>query len=356
MAQQIVTHTSLRGIAALIVCWGHYSDVFARDVLGVNFYLPHTHLGVDLFFLLSGFILFHVYSAVFASGVTFAAWGGFMLRRLLRIYPLHVVTLLLVIVIARFELPPQGLWQLGLNLTLTQAWGFASEFYYNAPSWSISAEFAAYLAFPFMVVLAAGRAGRGALLLAALAAALVLYRMGGGGLGLDDIGRQHALLRVVMGFPVGVLIGWALKAGYTTMGRASLLQLVALAALAAGLYGGAAEIWLILPMVLLVFATARDEGVLGRLLSVAPLHWLGKVSYGIYLLQWPMMLVMFNIDPKVQPYLSDGQLHLARLAIFLALLFGAAALSWRLLEAPMQRRAHRFTVARRAAGRAAPQP
>ena len=169
MSVHIVSHTSLRGIAAMAVFWGHYSDVFARDVGGWNLFVPHTHLGVDLFFMLSGFVLYHVYASQFLTGVTGPRWGAFMRQRLLRIYPLHLVTLLAVLVLMRFELPGDGLWILGLNLTLTHAWGLTDQFIFNAPSWSISAEFAAYLVFPFMVLATGTRAGRWGL--GALAAA-----------------------------------------------------------------------------------------------------------------------------------------------------------------------------------------
>ncbi len=323
----------------------------------MNFYLPHTHLGVDLFFLLSGFILYHVYGAFFAGGVRLAAWRGFMIRRLLRIYPLHLATLLLVIVIARFALPPEGLWHLFLNLTLTQAWGLSDEFVYNAPSWSISAEFAAYLLFPFMVVLTTTRAGRLGLLVLVLSAALLLWRLGGGSLDLDDIGRHYALLRVAMGFPLGVLIGWALHTGFrVTDAAASVLQGGAVLALAGGFYAGVSELWMIVPLMVLVFATAGDAGFLGRLLAPAPLQWLGKRSYGIYLWQWPLMVLMFNLDPKLQPYLTTLQLDLARVVIFLTLLFGAATLSWRWLEAPLVKAGHRGAgaIAPRFSARPAP--
>lgn len=336
MQVHITSQTSLRGVAALAVVWGHYADVFARDVAGISLFLPHTHLGVDLFFMLSGFILFHVYSGAFQKRVTAKSWAVFMRQRLLRIYPLHLATLMAVIVPARFELPEGGAWLLALNLTLTHAWGLTDVFAFNAPSWSISAEFAAYLMFPF-AVLATGTAwGRLALGALAVTSGVVLWQLGAGSLDLALIGRSHVLWRVGLAFPVGVLLGWlVLSRGALAAGWASVLQGCALLLGVVWAAAGLAEIWLIAVFALLIFATAGDRGVLSRVLAWRPLVWLGAVSYGIYLLQWPIMLVMFNLEPWIAPYLPGLWLDAVRLITVAGLLLAAAALSWRWFEAPL---------------------
>ena len=112
------------------------------------------YLGVELFFTLSGFILCHVYLDGVAAGRF--RYADFLWARVARIYPLHLATLAAVGIMA---LAAQGLgrpvdahvlsWaSLPANLTLTQAWGLAPEAGWNHPSWSISAEWFAYLSFP----------------------------------------------------------------------------------------------------------------------------------------------------------------------------------------------------------------
>lgn len=339
MTSQIVSHTALRGLAALAVCWGHYTNVFARDVAGLDFYLPHTHLGVDLFFLLSGFVMVHVYGAWFAPGISPAGWARYMVRRLLRLYPLHLATLLAVILLMRLEVPDDQLGILLQNLTLTHAWGFSDQFLFNAPSWSISAEFAAYLLFPLLAFCLTAAWARVMLLGMAGAAAAWLWQLGAGSLDLDAIGRAHVLGRVALGFPLGMLLGWAVQTGYGPGARAGRWQMLALAGLVGVFALRWPEIMAIGPFAVLIWATAEDHGWLAKTLANPVLRGVGTVSYGIYMLQWPVMMALFYLQPKLAPYLSGIAMDLALVGVFLALLFGLAAASWHWLERPMLRMA-----------------
>lgn len=160
--------------------------------------------------------------------------------------------------------------------------------------------------------------------------------MAGGNFDLEAVGRAHVLFRLFLGFALGVLMGWAFHAGYRPKpAMASALQALALLMAFGCIVLGFAELWVVFALALLVFATAGDDGFLAASLRIAPLQWLGKVSYGIYLLQWPLMLVMFNLDPKLAPYVGAAGLDLLRVVIFIVLLLGGAALSWRWLESPL---------------------
>ena len=337
-ARHIQSHTSLRGIAAVLVVYGHYTAVFGRDVAGLDFFVPHTHLGVDLFFMLSGFVLAYVYRDAFAGGVTAGRWGPFLLRRLARIYPLHLATLLVVLALAKFAVEPGTGWVLVANLGLIHAWGATDQFLFNSPSWSISCEFAAYLAFPFLMVGLRTAAGRLALLGLAGSGYAVLWGLGGGSLDLDAIGRTHALWRVVAAFPLGMLLAWAHGRGLGPRGG---WQMVAVAAMVAVLGLGLAEIWLMPALALLIYGTARDDGPLARGLKSKVLIGMGTVSYGIYLIQWPLMVLMFALRPKFG--LAGVALEIAALLVFVALLAGLSWASYRLLEQPILRAVRRGT-------------
>ena len=124
-------------------------------------WLGRGYLGVDGFFLLSGLILArtHPEFAPRAPGRFAPKSWRFLTQRLARIYPVHVAILCLLAVFlllaqaqgfspriaSRFGLVP-----LVQNLLLIQGWGFADAGTWNYPSWSISTEWAGYLAFPVL--------------------------------------------------------------------------------------------------------------------------------------------------------------------------------------------------------------
>jgi peptidoglycan/LPS O-acetylase OafA/YrhL len=119
------------------------------------------YLGVDGFFLLSGFILASVHPE-FSNGFagSFRFWG----KRLARIYPVHLAVLILLAAIAASGLAlgivPHDPGRFSLtallqDLLLIQGWGVANQLAWNYPSWSISTEWAGYLAFPVFCACAA---------------------------------------------------------------------------------------------------------------------------------------------------------------------------------------------------------
>lgn len=343
--QNIQSHTALRGIAALLVVYGHYSAVFGKKIAGWDFFVPRTHLGVDFFFLLSGFILYLVYQRDFSQTVTATAWGHFMKRRVARIYPLHLVTLFAVILLLRFHVPTKNFGILGLNLGLMQGWGFTDRFEFNSPSWSISCEFAAYLIFPFLMVLQARRFGWAVLLAGSLGIYVLLWRIGGGSLALDAIGRQHVLLRVAAAFPVGmVLAQMSRRARLEVLALAGVWQAAAFGVFAVALWQGVPDIALVPALAMILLATISQKGVVSRGLRFGPLVGLGEVSYGIYLIHWPMMMVMFNLRPKLERVFAGGMLEAVSLLVFVTLTLGLAYASYRYFERPLMRLARRDAV------------
>jgi peptidoglycan/LPS O-acetylase OafA/YrhL len=152
-------------ITDLTVCRAFFAAwVFAYHVdLYLNFssflgpfagLIGHGYLGVDGFFILSGLILARVHPELAHSPAgAFKFWG----KRLARIYPVHLVTIIIFAAIflgglahgitprdpARFSLS-----SLVQNLFLVHGWGFSSQGAWNYPSWSISTEWAGYLLFP----------------------------------------------------------------------------------------------------------------------------------------------------------------------------------------------------------------
>lgn len=133
----IVPLTSLRGLAALAVMAFHFAPMMGGFGL-----FSRGFLGVDLFFLLSGFILTHVYKRQVEV-------GSFLFARIARTYPLHLFTIALL-------LPALGRGEafsgtaLACNLSMTQVL-CGGPLSWNSVSWSLSAEWISYLTFPLLL-------------------------------------------------------------------------------------------------------------------------------------------------------------------------------------------------------------
>ena len=108
MDNQIRSLTSLRGIAALIIVVHHFS-YYALPQLGVmlsvySYFFQNGYLAVDLFFILSGFIMTHVYLDRFSAGVSKSTYWQYLRARFARIYPLHLFTLLVLVGVQSIQL------------------------------------------------------------------------------------------------------------------------------------------------------------------------------------------------------------------------------------------------------------
>ena len=133
---------SLRGAAALTVAIYHFSPSWAG------------YLAVDFFFVLSGFVLSHTY----LYRKTPITLREFTIRRLARLYPLQIFTLLMFILVwitiqGQIPVQPDGtLFTFFQQLTLTHNVGLnPSGLSWNYPGWSISVEFWVNIAFILFV-------------------------------------------------------------------------------------------------------------------------------------------------------------------------------------------------------------
>ena len=98
--------TPLRGIAALLVAVFHFEMAIARFVpAGYTMFFEKSYLMVDLFFIMSGFIIFHVYGDSFRLTLERRNLRKFFVARFARIYPLHFFTLALLVVLVFFVMP-----------------------------------------------------------------------------------------------------------------------------------------------------------------------------------------------------------------------------------------------------------
>ena len=153
--KHIKAHTGLRGIAAATIVWSHIhlEDIMPRgsfgslDPLIMNIFSGWNQ--VDVFFMLSGFILGYVYvSDVNNPKINYK---DFLVKRISRIVPLHYLTILAIgfmaMVAWHFGIPNRGyhLNEIPKQLLMVHAWPYFLVTPWNGPSWYVSISFFAYL-------------------------------------------------------------------------------------------------------------------------------------------------------------------------------------------------------------------
>ena len=157
--------TGIRGIAALWVVFFHFESNIVHLVPSLSALHPvisRGPFGVDMFFVLSGFILSSVYR-IEKSNFTLRQYAEFLTNRIARIYPDYVFCFfLLALMVALDRLLGRHMTEAvnypfstaGWHLLMVQAWPFVPAVWHNwnTPAWSVSAEWFAYLfIFPLAV-------------------------------------------------------------------------------------------------------------------------------------------------------------------------------------------------------------
>ena len=334
--------TGLRGIAAWLVVLYHIrlslTEILPAPVIDG---LAKGYLAVDLFFILSGFVLWYNYAPRLRAGGIGAA-GLFLWRRFARIWPLHVLILALFVAFALALLATgrdasaYPLAQLPLHVLLMQNWGLTDSLAWNDPAWSISTEMAAYLAFP-LVVLAARWERLPAVALAAigagLAGAIALWFGAQGETALGaDIARL-GLMRCLLEFSLGN-IACLLWLRWRSKHASAALALTACAAILCMGFSLALPETVFVPAAFVtgLLALALGRGAIVRALGRPVLRYLGEISYSTYLAH-TFLFLLFKLA------FVDASLRIgwASLAGFLLLVLSVSAALYHGVEKPAQR-------------------
>jgi peptidoglycan/LPS O-acetylase OafA/YrhL len=349
--------TGLRFIAAFWLLLYFFWERLGVPREAAPGFIIKGHLGVDLFFVLSGFVLAHVYGPQIAAGRF--SYGGFVWARLARVYPLHLACLLATIVLwsagrAMGVDFPAGAFELAhlpAHLTLTHAWGILKSDGWNFPSWSISAEWFAYLTFPVAFAVAAWfRKVPWAGVLAAGALFGVLFTLVAQvGMTLTNMTWQGGALRIVPSFLVGIAL-WRLGDAHVSVRGPWAIAGVAgsafwiVVAAQAGLSD--AIIWPALAA--LVFFTAETAKSTKTAMFATPAWvYLGEVSFALYMVHLPVDIAFYQIVERVLPGAQGGMLVVLMIAAIGASL-AAAMIAHAFVEKPAREwmRAHPPGLAR----------
>jgi peptidoglycan/LPS O-acetylase OafA/YrhL len=339
--------TGLRGAAALLVCVHHLVlHIGAPPSLARSFAL-RGYLMVDLFFVLSGFVMGLAYEGWFMGGIDAVSYARFLWRRFARLWPLHAF---LVAALLAAQAASGHLWvwwrMMVANFAMIQAWGLSKTL--NVPSWSLSAEWGAYVLFPLLSWLALrGRPARAAAAAALAMATLVLAAYLGafqpsGRRGPLDLYDNYSLLpfaRCLAGFTLGLVARRAMHSAALVRRLAHPgWALGAAVPLVAGLALGMAD-WLAYPLlVLLVAALWAGSAGLSRALAQPVPHRLGAWSYALYLVHMPL-IELWEAGGRRGPPFGAG-------VGLLVLSLTAAAILHRLIEVPARQALRRLEPGR----------
>lgn len=352
----------VRGLAILMVLGTHYrilltlpsAGEFGRRVASV---LVHGGYGVDLFFVLSGFLITGILLDSVASRSYFRT---FYMRRILRIFPLYFGYLFLVFVILRTALRAtygEDRWasvNVWWYVTYLSNWqpNRGAEEYLLTHLWSLAVEEQFYLVWPLVVFFASG-AVLGWVCAATVAGALALrLAMPSWGYDLEDL---HRLTPARMDtLALGALLALALRHD-RWRGACSRLKWPAAALAAAGLAFLPAEAWptigwtlvAVLSACLVCWGTTADRGLMAKAFRSPAMRALGKYSYGIYVLHFlPLMIASpWHLEyhlPSLPTWMA-WSIRAAYIPWLIACSFGLAWISWRLLEFPFLKLKDRFT-------------
>ena len=314
---------ALRGAAALMVVWYHFFEGFAFAEGTAITTFNHGHLGVDLFFMLSGFVISYAYDDRWQSAHNRLTLKEFFKRRLIRLHPMLIMGA--VIGLITFCLQGSVKWDgsatpmswslvaLVLTMLFIPAYpgapydlrGNGEMYSLNGPSWSLFFEYIGNLLYALIIRRLSTR------ILAILTAALGVvwcwftttdvsgYDMIGIGWTLDTVNFWGGMLRMMFPFSLGMLMARNFKPvkikGIFWIAWAALFALFSVPAFAKcgevsinGLYEFACILF-IFPAIVWLTASGTTTGKV----SSAFCKFLGDISYPLYIVHYPVMYLFY---------------------------------------------------------------
>jgi peptidoglycan/LPS O-acetylase OafA/YrhL len=348
--REIRSLTGLRGVAAVYVVFHHY-------FLGLSFtnpastFLAHGYLAVDLFFVLSGFVMSLTYRDLFRPDWSPGAMFKFLGRRIARVYPLYLVATIFAFgLIARgwLENPVSGSLRasLAVNLAMVQAWGFGPSL--DAPGWSISAEWAAYLLFPALLSIAFFRrpvwswsfAGACVTVLAGLCLLPPAIAHNARPIAVLDLHSSYhgfAVWRCLPEFALGILATRLLGTPLGDwLGSCQWIGLALCSMILILIAIPRTDLGVVLLFPVLILSLETDHSLPSRVLGSRPIHYLGVLSYSIYLVHDLLGGVMSWVHRSVHA-LGVAHAQTCAAALGIVLTFPIAACAYKTIELPGRR-------------------
>jgi peptidoglycan/LPS O-acetylase OafA/YrhL len=354
-----------RGIAALIVAIYHLA-------IGANYFsvIRNGYLFVDLFFVLSGFVICGAYSPRMK---TMGEFQSFLIRRIGRLLPLLIASTIIYLLAANLivlakqiayssgyagalrhpgarEYLIPGIFEITSVLTMTHGMGVFDRLILNTPSWSISTEFYTYLLFAAVCLLLNGRIRLAAFALLSIAGFAITtfasanihdcLRIGG----CLSVTYDFGFPRTVFSFFLGALTFHISRAVRVNV---NVLQIVGAVALAAAflLVDTYYTLAFAFPFVfaLLIVSVCNDRGWMAGILTSRPFQVLGERSYSIYLMHVPLAMFFENFAGRVQGVIGNTLL----LLLYVTTLIIISGWTYRFIEDPFRSMFNRIATGSR---------
>ena len=331
----------LRIIAAGAVVVLHYSDYFKDSPAG-RFMVGHSwhfNLFVDLFFVVSGFVISRQYLGHVDDA---ASVSRFLWRRLARVYPLHLLTLAFYVAIAgalhfgaaRTDNPARyPLSDIPAQLLLLHAF-IGERLTFNFPSWSLSAEMFCYLLFPTIALLTRRRVEAIIAIVVLAALANSVWAEAAGRMPWADWINLGGAFRALPAFALGMacyrfrerIAGWPAMPGALAASLASFIVLGFFLPTMIGLLA----IYAIAMLAIQADCAGRET-----LLSKLRFDRWSPLTYSCYMLHIPVSTVIITFGSRLLPFASPNErLVLAPVAVIV--LAAASIASLRTFEYPLR--------------------
>lgn len=349
----------LRGIAILLVLLKHggiNAEIFTNanhssmslPTHGVRFVFNTGWMGVDLFFVLSGFLITGI--LIDTVGHTHY-YRNFIVRRALRIFPLYYAFLLLAFIwsasIAKKDIVWFALYIGNIHMFLRNAWPAVQ---IMAPLWSLQVEEQFYLTFPWIVLNTSWRTLKH-ILIGAVISALLLRIALQLAMPLNNFATYSLMPSRMDALALGGLIAIALRQNSESLRSRWIPALTLISAMAfaatwasrsAALVSTIGYTFIDLALAgVLILVITNAFPPLTAICGFKPLVALGTVSYGLYMLQLPMFEVVNRWGAPLARFRGGDFVEMLLCFAFAIL---AAMLSWRFFEAPFLKLKDHFTV------------
>ena len=338
---------ALRGVAALIIAFTWHYQHFtplsnAPFYSAISGLYNYGYLAVELFFLISGFVMMHAYGQkIIKNDISFV---DYMIRRLKHLYPLMFVTLIVVAAGQIYNLKTTGtffvyggtdLFHFTMNLLCIQTGFFDPFFSFNGPAWCMSVELVCYALLYFILRVSKGDSCKKYCYLAGTAT--VALAVVASQVNKPIINEQMA--RGVGSFFVGTIC-YAIYNYVKRIKKERGLSLISLAFEGVVIIVGIScrefnmfdniKLLMVLGIVQALIFTCTNLKVVSKVLSIPPLVYLGKISLSVYMWHFPIQMLIDIANRNMGMILDYGSAKVWFLYIGIALV--TAVLSYELFE------------------------